>query len=98
MASSADPGYFDGARGLSYSVYMGTTITIRADESLREALDRRAAMSGKTVSQVVREILEDALADRPLKARAGHLKGRLTLPRKTAEPWRAQLRRRNWRS
>ncbi len=77
---------------------MSTTITIRTDESLREALDRKAAMSGKTVSQVVREILEDALADRPLKARVGHLKGSLRLPRKAAEPWRRQLRERNWRS
>lgn len=77
---------------------MSTTITIRADESLREALDRKAEMSGKTVSQVVREILQDALADRPLKARVGHLKGSLSLPREAAEPWRRQLRERNWRS
>ena len=83
---------------MSYIVHMSTTITIRADESLREALDKKAALSGKTVSQVVREILEDALADRPLKARAGHLKGTLTLGGKTAEPWRQQLRQRNWRS
>jgi hypothetical protein len=88
----------DDDRRLSYAVYMSTTITIRADEPLREALDERAAASGKTVSELVREILEEALADRPLGIRAGHLKGRLKLPRKTSEPWRRHLRRGNWRS
>jgi hypothetical protein len=76
---------------------MSTTITIRAEEHLREALRRKAAASGKTVSELVREILEEALADRPLHVRAGHLKGRLRLPRKVSEPWRKHLRRRNWR-
>ena len=77
---------------------MSTTITIRADESLREALAKRAAVSGKTVSELVREILEEALADRPVRARAGHLKGRLRLPRKSSESWRQRLRQHNWRS
>jgi len=48
--------------------------------------------------QLVREILEEALVDRPLKARAGHLKGRLELPREASEPWRKRLRQRNWRA
>ena len=77
---------------------MSTTITIRADESLREALVKKAAISGKTVSELVREILEEALAARPIKVRAGHLKGRLELPRKVSEPWRKRLRQRNWRT
>jgi plasmid stability protein len=77
---------------------MSTTITIRADESLREALDQKAAASGKTVSELVREILEEALAPRPLQARSGHLKGRLTLPRRTTQAWRKRLRERNWRA
>jgi plasmid stability protein len=76
---------------------MSTTITIRADEPLRKVLDRKAAASGMTVSALVREILEEALTERPLRVRAGHLKGRLALPRKTSEPWRIRLRRRNWR-
>jgi plasmid stability protein len=76
---------------------MSTTITIRADEPLREALDRKAAASGKSVSELVREILTEALADRPVQVRAGHLQGRLRLPRTTPEPWRARLRQRNWR-
>jgi len=87
----------DGDPDLSYVVHMSTTITIRAGEPLREVLNRRAAATGKTVSELVREILESALAERPLRLRAGHLKGRLALPRKASEPWRRQLRQRNWR-
>jgi hypothetical protein len=82
----------------SYSVHMSTTITIRAAERLREVLDKKAAASGKTVSALVREILEEALAARPLRVRAGHLKGVLRLPRKSSGPWRRDLRQRNWRS
>ena len=88
----------DRAGAVSYSVYMSTTITIRAEESLRKALARKAAASGKTISELVREILEEALADRPMRVRAGHLKGRLDLSRKSSEPWRKRLRERNWRS
>jgi len=96
LATTLD--WFDGDLALSYSVYMSTTITIRAQESLRKALARKAAVSGKTVSELVREILEEALAVRPLKVRAGHLKGRLVLSRKAPEDWRKRLRQRNWRS
>jgi len=77
---------------------MSTTITFRADESLREVLAKKAAASGKTVSELVRQILEDALAETRLQVRAGHLKGKLRLlPRPTSEPWRKRLRRGNWR-
>jgi plasmid stability protein len=82
---------------VSYIVYMSTTITIRTDESLREALDKKAAASGKTVSELVREILEDALSEKPLQVRTGHLKGRLRL-RKASETWRKRLRQANWRT
>jgi len=77
---------------------MSTTITVRADETLRNALAKKAALSGKTFSELVREILEEAVADRPIGVRAGHLKGRLELSRKSSEPWRKRLRERNWRS
>ena len=77
---------------------MSTTLTVRADEALRDALAERARSQGKTVSQLVREILEAALAERPLGARAGHLKGRLVLREQASEPWREGLRQRNWRS
>ncbi len=78
--------------------YMSTTLTIRAAEALREALAKRAKHQGKNVSEVIREILQAALDERPLEARVGQLKGRLRLPRKPAEPWRARLRKQNWRS
>lgn len=65
---------------------------------MRDALAERARVEGKTLSQVVREILEAALIERPLAARAGHLKGRLMLREQAAEPWRESLRRHNWRS
>jgi plasmid stability protein len=80
-----------------YTVYMSTTITIRADESLRRELEERAAALGKSLSEMVRDILRNALAETPLEARTGHLRGRLELRRPDAEPWRRELRERNWR-
>jgi plasmid stability protein len=77
---------------------MRMTITIRTDESLREALNKRATAQGKTLSEVAREILSDALESRPLRTRAGHLKGRLDLARTPTAPWRETLRNQNWRS
>ena len=77
---------------------MSTTLTVRTDESLREALRLRAAAQGKTVSTLVREILEEALMERPIGSRVGHLKGRLAMPEDGEDPWRQQLRKRNWRS
>lgn len=73
-----------------------TTLTVRTDAELREALDRRAEAEGKTVSEVVREILERAVAERPLGQRIGHLRGRLR-PASMDGPWRERLRDRNWR-
>jgi predicted transcriptional regulator len=77
---------------------MSTTLTVRTDDALRDALAERARAQGKTLSQLVREILEAALAERPLESRAGHLKGRLMLREQATEPWRESLRRHNWRS
>lgn len=80
-----------------YAAGIGSTLTIRTDEALRAALAKRAAERGETVSALVRRILEEALSDRPLGAKVGHLKGRLSLPRAPAGSWRAELRQRNWR-
>ena len=76
---------------------MRMTITIRTDEELRLALERRAVAEGTTISVVAREILRNALTARPLAGRAGHLKGRLALHREATPPWRETLRQRNWR-
>ena len=76
---------------------MRTTLTIRADESLLEALKARAAVQGKSVSEVARDILNEALAERPLSERIGHLRGQLDLQSGASDPWRERLRERNWR-
>jgi plasmid stability protein len=81
----------------SYDVHMSTTITIRTDDKLRRQLEEHAAARGKSLSGTIREILEAAMAPQPLARRAGHLRGRLELPRPESEPWRQKLRERNWR-
>ncbi len=84
-------------RGLSYDVDMSTTITVRTDDALRRRLEEQAAARGKSLSETVREILEAAVAPQPLEHRAGHLRGRLELPRQGSDLWRRKLRERNWR-
>ena len=76
---------------------MRATLTIRADEKLRAALRKRATIQGKSVSELAREILSEALEERPMSSRTGHLRGQLDLPPDTSDPWRKQLRDRNWR-
>jgi plasmid stability protein len=77
---------------------MSTTITFRADEPLRERLERRAAASGKSLSALVREILEKAVAESSVGRRAGHLKARLSLRPGSSDPSRTSIRERNWRA
>jgi hypothetical protein len=75
---------------------MRNTITLRATPELRAALEKRAAVEHKTISDVVREILEHALTERPLAERIGKLRGGL----RVAEPdndWQRRIRERNWR-
>lgn len=76
---------------------MSTTITIRTDDELRQALQRRAQAQGKSISELAREILRRALESDSLGSQTGHLRGRLNLPRNQSEPWRKTLRERNWR-
>ncbi len=72
------------------------TLTVRTDKRLRQALEDRAQSAGKTLSELVREILKEAVTERPVAERAGHVKGRLNLPA-PSEDWRRQIRERNWR-
>lgn len=81
-----------------YGVYMSTTITIRTDPELREALRRRAEEEGVTLSEFLRAVLEREVVRGPLGDRVGHLRGRLRLTAPGQEKWRAELRERNWRS
>lgn len=65
---------------------------------MREALEERAQAQGLTVSELVRRLLEEAISERPLAQRVGHLKGRLELSDPGADAWRSRLRERNWRT
>lgn len=73
------------------------TLTIRTDEELREALQKRAAIQGKTISELAREILSEAVVERPMSERVGHLRGKLDLKSSPSDPLRKRLRERNWR-
>jgi Arc/MetJ-type ribon-helix-helix transcriptional regulator len=75
---------------------MSKTIAVRVDVELHKAIEERARTSGQTVSEVVRETLRDALAERPLSERIGHLRGSLDVP-SDDDPWRRALREKNWR-
>ncbi|MGH7336023.1 MAG: hypothetical protein ACREI7_00475 [Myxococcota bacterium] len=75
---------------------MSTTLTIRTNESLKAALRRRAREQGKRPSELAREILADALTERPWSERVGTLRGRLD-PARGSDPWREAIRRANWR-
>jgi ribbon-helix-helix CopG family protein len=72
------------------------TLTIRLDEVQDEALTGRARALGKTRSEVVRDLIDQAISSQPVGRLAGHLKGRVALPR-TATGWRRGLKERNWR-
>ena len=73
------------------------TLTIQTDEKLHEALQERAAMQGKTVPELAREILSEAVAERALSERVGHLRGQLHLEQDNPDPWRKHLRESNFR-
>jgi predicted transcriptional regulator len=75
---------------------MSNTVTIRVDEALREALAKRADREHKTVSDVIRDILESALTERPLAERIGRLRGGLRVSEPT-DDWPRRIKARNWR-
>jgi hypothetical protein len=76
---------------------MSTTLTIRTDQELRDALEKRARAQRKTTSQVAREILSQALTERPMLERVGHLRGKLELDPEPADAWRQRIAARNRR-
>jgi antitoxin component of RelBE/YafQ-DinJ toxin-antitoxin module len=75
---------------------MEKSLTIRIDAEQQKELGQAARMLGKSVSELVREILQQALAARSLSAKAGHLKGRLSL-KPSRDAWARKLKERNWR-
>ena len=75
------------------------TLTVQADEKLQSALERRAEQQGKTLDEVVRDILGSEVGEhRSLGRRVGYLRGSLELDGATKDPWRGTLHERNWRS
>jgi len=78
--------------------FMDKTLTLRLDAKQRNALLEIARHQGKSVSQLVRDLLSNALAERPLGDKAKHLKGQLKLSRAMEDAWRRKLKERNWRS
>ncbi|OLB62819.1 MAG: hypothetical protein AUI11_04025 [Acidobacteria bacterium 13_2_20CM_2_66_4] len=75
---------------------MGKTLTIRLHRAQDEALTARARAVGKTRSELVRELIDQGLEERPLGRRIGHLKGRLDVPAPKAG-WQRRIKERNWR-
>ena len=75
---------------------MDKTVTVRLDRAQDEALTARARAQGKTRSQLIRELIDRGLEERPLGRRIGHLKGALDVsaPR---TGWQRRIRERNWR-
>ncbi|MGH8167895.1 MAG: hypothetical protein ACREQ1_11685 [Woeseiaceae bacterium] len=49
------------------------------------------------MSEAAREILRQALEQRPLEVKTGHLRGGLKIARKQTDPCRKALIERNWR-
>lgn len=77
---------------------MTTTVTVRLDEKVKQALDERAKLRRKSVSSLVRELIVEEVSERPLAERIGHLAGRLGPARGEPDAWERHLREMNWRS
>lgn len=75
---------------------MERTLTIRLAKVQDLALARRARSLGRTRSELVRDLIDQAVADRPLGRYLRHLKGRVELPR-VKSGWGRELKNRNWR-
>ena len=77
---------------------MTTTLTFRMEKEQREKLRKRAAALGKSESELLREILDRELDERPLSERIGHLAGSISLPRDKGDEWAKHIRKQNWRT
>ncbi len=77
---------------------MTTSLTFRMEKKQRAKLRKRAAALGKSESELLREILDRELDERPLSERIGHLAGSLSLSKENEDEWARHLRNQNWRS
>ncbi len=76
---------------------MNSTLTIRLDKQQRDALSKRARSEQKSESEVARELLAAGLEHSAAWEDISDLLGSVKLPKATTDPWRKQLRERNWR-
>lgn len=76
---------------------MDKTLTIRLDAEQQRKLGQAAKMLGKSMSELVREILQQALAEHQLGDKTFHLKGRLNLSPSSRDALTRKLKERNWR-
>ena len=81
---------------MRYNLDVDKTLTVRLDKKQDEALTRRANELGKTRSELVRELIERGLDEKPLGLRIGHLKGILDLP-EPKDALRRRIKSHNWR-
>ena len=81
---------------MHYNLHVDKTLTVRLDRTQDEALTRRAKELGKTRSELVRELIERGLDEKPLGLRIGHLKGILDLP-EPRDALRRRIKSHNWR-
>ena len=79
---------------------MNATLTLRMSAAQRKAPQSRAQSLGKTESDLVRDIISRELDEQPILDRVRHLIGAETpvATRGKSDPWREQIRRRNWRA
>lgn len=78
---------------------MSRTLTLRIDPKCRQALEDRAAVRGVSLSEVARQILDEALLLSPLSARIRPLRGRLSFELGEESPGSLEdhLQKTNWR-
>jgi len=87
------------AVGVTHACYnspMGKTLTIRLDKKQDEALKQRVRATGKTRSEIVRELIDRGLEEESLGQRVGYLEGVLDVP-EPKDPLRRRIKQRNWR-
>jgi antitoxin component of RelBE/YafQ-DinJ toxin-antitoxin module len=77
---------------------MDKMLAIRIDAKQQAAIARTAHMLGMTISEFVRETLEQAVVARSLSTKTTHVKRRLSLKTGSRDSWARALKQRNWRS